>query len=291
MKTKTNVQELQDTRSKKEQLRIANDFFNNPLPTSNGPVPANYAMRTASPDSNSDDDSLVSFVAATELIDDPVIMAKLMEQKKILMDIISVVQKHINAFSDRYGAEYKTDPALWANACSHIPFMGPSMSEDKTYAKTVTSVELGKEFLELITGVVESEGATALDSFSQFLAEQGETIAMGVQEKETGYSTLTVGICAEVYMVGNTPVFTPKIKQYGVDFYRHNTQWVGACASVDSMHIEFDYTYTSSVFNYEALEDPVTKAQFDTWIASQKSQSIAEFANFFDNLMDIDPAS
>jgi len=63
----------------------------------------------------------------------------------------------------------------------------------------------------------------------------------------------------EVFKVGQQLVYTPRIKQYRVDFDRENARWFSAGASGEKVDINFSYLYGANVFDSEVLEDPKIK--------------------------------
>ena len=95
------------------------------------------------------------------------------------------------------------------------------------------------------------------------------------------YKTITIGVAVEVFKVGQQLIYTPKIKQYRVDFDRENTKWSSACASGEKVDINFSYIYGANVFDYEALEDPEIKEIFDNFIKGSQKAQIEDASTFF----------
>lgn len=240
------------------------------------------------PDRYADKDGLVEFVVAGTLIDDPAVMKKLTEQKAILVAVTSIVTDYINRYADTYGAAYKTDPDLWAQVVGKIPLMGPNKTDQQSYTRNIKGVEIAKDFIDFIMEVVVSEGSSALNSFTKFLEKQGDSIRFGIEENADAYNTITMGVTAEVFKVGNEIVYTPKIKLYRVNFTRENSKFTSACASYEQVDISFDYIYAASVFDYEALEDPEIKAEFDAFIKKQRKAAIADADTFFNDDFPLD---
>lgn len=259
-------------KSFQQQLIEANAFFNDPRLTN----------LTLEEEGNpyADKDGLVEFIIGTELAADPVITAELARQKSILISIISVVTNYINRYAETYGKNYKTDAELWALAMSKIPLMGPSKLDTQTYSRRIEGVEIAADFVNFIMDIVTKEGS-ALNSFKNFLTRQGDALRFGVEENKDFYKTITIGVAVEVFKVGQQLVYTPKVKQYRVDFNRENSKWSAACASGEKVDIDFSYLYGANVFDYESLEDPEIKRSFDDFIRGSQKAQIEDATTFF----------
>ncbi|WP_429166799.1 hypothetical protein [Aeromonas rivipollensis] len=259
----------------RDQFAEAEAFFNDVnLPTT---------ARNLGSDPYADKDGLVEFIVANELLDDPVVMAKLAEQKAYLIAITSVVTAYINRYAEAYGEQYKTDADLWARALSKIPLMGPSKIDQQSYSRHIKGLSIATDFINFIMDVVVSQGTTALASFNKFLQKQGDAIRFGVENNKDFYKTITVGITVEVFKVGSELVYVPKIKQYRVNFDRQNSKFTSACASAEFVDIHFNYLYAANVFDYEALKDPEIKRDFDSFIQKQRKAQIEEADTFFND--------
>ncbi|MFM5147634.1 hypothetical protein [Aeromonas rivipollensis] len=259
----------------RDQFAEAEAFFNDVnLPTT---------ARNLGSDPYADKDGLVEFIVANELLDDPVVMAKLAEQKAYLIAITSVVTAYINRYAEAYGEQYKTDADLWARALSKIPLMGPSKIDQQSYSRHIKGLSIATDFINFIMDVVVSQGTTALASFNKFLQKQGDAIRFGVENNKDFYKTITVGITVEVFKVGSELVYVPKIKQYRINFDRQNSKFTSACASAEFVDIHFNYLYAANVFDYEALKDPEIKRDFDSFIQKQRKAQIEEADTFFND--------
>jgi len=257
----------------KTQISLANAFFDDKKLTSYVEENNPYA----------DKDGLVEFIVGVELTQDPVVMEKLVAQKKILIGITSVVTDYINRYSQAYGSQYKTDPELWTLALSKIPLMGPSKIDTQSYTRHIKGISIASDFVNFILDVVASEGSSALKSFRSFLEKQGEALRFGVEQNKDYYKTITVGVAVEVFKVGDEVVYTPKVKQYRVNFDRSNTKWSSSCASAEFVDINFNYMYAANVFDYEALEDPEIKKAFDDFLRGRRKAQIEDATTFFED--------
>ncbi|UHG89818.1 hypothetical protein [Spirosoma oryzicola] len=271
------LEKKQETPKRTEDIKIqianAKAFFNDEKLATYAPEDNPYA----------DKDGLVEFIIGVELVDDPVVVKALVEQKKILIGITSVVTDYINRYSQAYGKEYKTDPELWTLALSKVPLMGPSKIDTQSYTRHIKGISIASDFVNFILDVVASEGSSALDSFKSFLQKQGEALRFGVEQNKDFYKTITVGVAVEVFKVGDEVIYTPKIKQYRVDFDRSNTKWSSACASAEFVDINFNYMYAANVFDYEALEDPEIKKAFDDFLRGSRKAQIENATTFFND--------
>lgn len=229
-----------------------------------------------------DKDGLIEFICGVELLQDPIITAKLAELKSILISITSVVTSYINRYANKHGAQYKTDPVLWEKALSNIPLMGPSKIDQQTYSRKTRGVEIAGDFINLVLDIAAGEGS-ALTNFKSFLEKQGNALRAGVEENKDYYKTITIGVSVEVFKVGNEIVYIPKVKQYKVNFSRENSKWSSSCASYEQVSIHFDYMYSSSVFDYEALKNPEIKAEFEKFITGQQKAQIEDATTFFND--------
>lgn len=269
-KQKPNV--ILDKRDFKTQLLEAQTFYGNPDLIKVKEKDNPYA----------DKDGLIEFICGVELLQDPIITAKLAELKSILISITSVVTSYINRYANKYGPQYKTDPVLWEKALSNIPLMGPSKIDQQTYSRKTKGVEIAGDFINLILDIASGEGS-ALTSFKSFLEKQGGALRAGIEENKDYYKTITIGVSVEVFKVGNEIIYIPKIKQYKVNFSRENSKWSSSCASYEQVSIHFDYMYAASVFDYESLKNPEIKASFEKFITGQQKAQIEDATTFFND--------
>lgn len=265
---------LKDQRDFYVQLQEAEAFFND----ENLPMNPKYLTED---NPYADKDGLVEFIVGVELTKDEEVMKMLTTQKKYLVAITSIVTDYINRYAEAYGEQYKTDPAIWTLAMSKIPLMGPSKVDEQSYSKHIKGISIATEFVEFLLEVVASEGSSALTSFSKFLSKQSDAIKFGIEKNEDYYRTITIGVCVEVFMVGDQIVYTPKVKQYRVEFDRKNSKWTSACVSAEFVDINFDYKYAANVFDYEGLEDPKVKKDFEKFIRQQRKAQIDGASTFF----------
>lgn len=264
-----------DKRDIKTQIAEAKDFFGNPELILTGKLKEGE-------DPYADKDGLVEFICGVELLQDPIITAKLVELKSLLLSITTVVTSYINRYSEKYGPQFKTDAELWALALSKIPLMGPSKLDTQTYSRKTKGVEIAADFINLVLDIAAGEGS-ALNSFKSFLEKQGGALRAGIEKNKDYYKTITVGIAVEVFKLGNELVFLPKIKQYRVDFSRENSKWSSSCASFEEVEINFNYIYGANVFDYEALEDKDVKKEFENFIKGSQKAQIDNASTFFND--------
>ena len=276
MKTLTKRQENGKLSKKDHLVKFdkAHAFFNNPA------LPKTSKL-LAEDDPYSDKDGLIEFIVGTEIIDDPIVMAKLAELKKIMVSLTSVVTDYVFRYAEAYGEEYKTDAKLWAEAANMLPLMGPSSVSSQTYSRHIEGVKIAIEFIEMILDIATEDNSAALTKFKSFLTKQGESIRLGVDSKEDGYNTLTLGVALEAFMVGETIFYAPKIKQYGVNFDRKNYNVSFGCGSYEKININFDHTYAVNIFDYEALEDAEIKEAFDKFVSESRKAQIESGKTFF----------
>lgn len=258
------------------QLSNARAYFNNPgLPESSVPPlsdePSPYA----------DKDGLIEFIIGNELTENQEVMDKIGQLKGYLVAMTSIVTDYINRYAKAYGEHYKTDVALWSEVLSNLPLMGPSKVDTQTYSRHLAGISIAKDFIDFILDLVAAEGSSAMDRCKSFMEKQGEALRTGVEQNKDFYKTITVGVCVEVFKVGNKIVYIPKIKQYRVDFNRENSKFTSVCGSSEVVDIYFSYKYGVNVFDYEALEDPEVKAEFDLFVRDQRKAQIQKSKTFF----------
>lgn len=267
-----------DKRDIKTQIEEAKDFFGNPELNFTGVIKEGenpYA----------DKDGLIEFICGIELLQDPIITAKLAQLKSLLISITSVVTSYINRYAEKNGPQFKTDADLWALALSKIPLMGPSKLDTQTYSRRTKGVEIAADFINLVLDIAAGEGS-ALTSFKSFLEKQGGALRAGIEKNKDYYKTITVGISVEVFKLGAELIYIPKIKQYRVDFSRENTKWSSFCASFEEVDINFNYIYGANVFDYEALEDKEVKKAFEDFIRGSQKAQIDNATTFFNDDFD-----
>ncbi|MGZ0717491.1 hypothetical protein [Pseudomonas palleroniana] len=276
MKTLTSMPPyVKDVRLFSEQLKEANSFFDDP------------ALKNVQLKDNdnpyADKDGLIEFIIGNELVNDPEVMKKISELKEYLIGMTSVVTNYVQRKAAAEGEQYKTDVKLWSLALSKLPLMGPSKIDEQTYSRHIRGVSIATDFVNFILDIVVSQGSTALDSFQKFLAKQGDALRFGVEKNKDFYRTITVGVSVEVFKIGNTIMYIPKIKQYRVNFDRSNSKFSSACASAEFVDINFAYQYGANVFDYEALKDPAIKKDFDDFLRKQRKSQIEDATTFFDD--------
>ncbi|WP_299226864.1 hypothetical protein [uncultured Psychroserpens sp.] len=267
----------------KVQLAKADAFFNDPN------LPKTLELEDGE-DPYADKDGLIEFIIASELIDNQEVMDKLLEQKKILISIGSIVTDYVFRYAKAYGMEYKTDAELWERAIANIPLMSFMTTQNQTYSRHSQGIEIAADFIELILDTVVDKGSNAMDKFRTFLSNQGESLRAGVETNADAYETFTFGCALEVVEIGDTIVYTPKIKTYGANFDRSNYKFSLFCASYNKVDINFDYLYSASIFDYEALEDPEVKEKFEEFIKGGRKASIERSKTFFEGELPPPPA-
>ena len=276
MKTVSKKPEVQlSTLDFKAQLAEAQLFFNDASLSQN----KNFVQGD---NPYADKDGLIEFICGVELLQDPIISAKLAELKALLISLTSVVTSYINRYAQAKGSQYKTDAELWEKALSKLPLMGPSKIDLQTYSRRTRGIEIAGDFINLVLDIASGEGQ-ALNSFKSFLQKQGNALRAGVEENKDFYKTITVGVCVEVLKVGNTIMYIPKIKQYKVNFDRQNSRWSSFCGSYDEVSMHFEYLYASNVFDYEALNNPEVKKAFEDFITKQQKAQIEDADTFFND--------
>ncbi len=230
----------------------------------------------------SDKDGLIEFIVASELIDNPEVMEKLVYLKKYLISLTSIVTSYVNKYSASKGQKYKTDIRLWELALSKLPLMGPSKLDEQKYTRHIKGLSIATDFINFIVSIVADEKSQALDSFRDYMTKQGDALRFGVEKNKDYYNTIAVGVQVEVMRVGENIIFVPKVQQYRIQFDRSNSKFASACASADFVDISFDYKYAANVFDYEALDDPEVKKDFDAFIQKSQKAQIDESYTFFE---------
>lgn len=266
---------VKDVRLFSEQLQEAHSFF--------GDTALKDIQLKDADNPYADTDGLIEFIIGNELIEDPEVMKKISELKKYLIGMTSVVTNYVQRKAEAEGEQYKTDVALWSLALSKLPLMGPSKIDEQSYSRHIRGVSIAADFVKFILDIVASQGTSALKSFEKFMAKQGDALRFGVENNKDFYKTITVGVSVEVFKVGANIVYIPKIKQYRVNFDRNNSKFSSACASAEFVDINFSYKYGANVFDYEALEDPAVKKDFDEFLRKQRKSQIEEASTFFDD--------
>ncbi|OIN48474.1 hypothetical protein [Pseudomonas costantinii] len=262
---------VKDVRLFSEQLKEANSFFGDP------------ALKDVKlkDDPYADKDGLIEFIIGNELVDDPEVMKKIGELKQYLIKMTSVVTNYVQRKAEAEGEKYKTDVELWSLALSKLPLMGPSKIDEQSYSRHIRGVSIATDFVNFILDIVVSQGSSALNSFQKFMAKQGDALRFGVENNKDFYKTITVGVSIEVIKIGKTIMYIPKIKQYRVNFDRSNSKFSSACASAEFVDINFAYKYGANVFDYEALNDPIVKKDFDEFLRKQQQSQIEDASTFF----------
>ncbi|NVZ21615.1 hypothetical protein HX794_18445 [Pseudomonas costantinii] len=272
---------VKDIRLFSEQLKEANSFFGDP------------ALKDVQlkDDPYADKDGLIEFIIGNELVDDPEVMKKIAELKQYLIGMTSVVTNYVQRKAEAEGEKYKTDVELWSLALSKLPLMGPSKIDEQSYSRHIRGVSIATDFVNFILDIVVSQGSSALNSFQKFMAKQGDALRFGVEKNKDFYKTITVGVSIEVIKIGKTIMYIPKIKQYRVNFDRSNSKFSSACASAEFVDINFAYKYGANVFDYEALNDPSVKKDFDEFLRRQRKSQIEDATTFFDDNFPVSKAT
>jgi len=273
MKTVQKLPEIAlDKRPFKVQLDEALSFFDAP----------DLGKTLVKEEPYSDKDGLIEFICGTELISDPIITAELERLKSLLISVTTVVTSYVLRYSEKKGVKYKTDAELWEKAVSNIPLMGPSKIEQKTYKKQTRGIQIATDFILMILDVAAKDGS-ALTGFRDWLKQQGDSLRAGIEETKGHYNTFVLGVSVEAFKLGDKVIYVPKIKQYKIVFTRENSKWSSSCASYEEISMEFEYSYSANVFDYEALNNEETKKSFEAFITKQQKAQIEDADTFFND--------
>lgn len=258
--------------SPQKSLEAANSFFEDTLAEAIGEEPP-YV----------DADGLVEFIVAKELVDDPVVTAKLLQLKQYLVALCSIVTAYVNKEVEKTGDDkLRYDPQFWQKVVSNLPLMGPGKLEKYTYKRSIRGLEIATDFISFLMDVA-VDSSKAVESFRTYLKNQGDAIRFGVDNNDDGYSSIVMSVIAEVMKVGTSLVYLPKLKLYKIQYTRHNSKFTSACASVNIVDIDLQYEYAVGLFDYEALEDPVVKKDFDDFIQNKRKAQIDKSKQFFED--------
>lgn len=230
---------------------------------------------------SSDKDGLLNFILVSEEIPDylePAFDA----QRKNLLSLAGVG----TAFARKVADNAKNpllvyDPMLWQDIYNHFPLMGPSSFEEKTFHEETIGVEIATRFIETIFMATVSAGA-ALNSFREFLKGQGDTIRAGTSGQGTTYRFGSICIVMETIHQGQKQILVPKLKGYFITFSQSEKNWTAGCASVNKFQLDFTYRTSTSIFNYELMENAVMKKEFEDFIFGRAKDDIEKSKNFFE---------
>ena len=228
-----------------------------------------------------DKDGLVQFIVAKELSNDPAVNKEVVRLSDTNIALSSIVNAYVNTLANTNNdPAIKKDPMVWWNAMNHLPLMGPSKIEGKTFKRQIKGIEVATDFINFILDAVSSQG-DALKSFQQYLEKQGEAIKIGTEQNKDTYNTITLSVVTEAMTVGEEIVYLPKLKMYYVAFSRENFTFSGVCASYKEVKIDFEYQEVTTLFDYKALEVPSVKEAFEKFVNGKRKKQIEDADTFF----------
>jgi len=201
----------------------------------------------------------------------------------MLISIVSIVTDYVNRYAAKHGSVYKTDLDLWNLAFSKIPLMASSTIENQVFTKHIEVEDIVIEIINFILELTVLGDTESLENFEEFLSMQSEAIWAGVEENKSVYRTITLALSAEVFKVGNSVIYTPKIKTYQIDFNQLNSQFITDYYTEDFVDIDLDYVFAENIFDYEAFEDVEVKKSFEVFVQKCRKAEITESDTFFND--------
>ncbi|AOM40105.1 hypothetical protein [Xenorhabdus hominickii] len=228
-----------------------------------------------------DTDGLVQFIITSQITDQANVIKQFNEIKKTQIALSSIATDYINQYVHAHGKGYKTDIQFWGDIIAKLPLMSVRNIESQTYRHEMVGFSIATNLLQLIMDLVLSTYSPSMQSFSNFLRQQGEAIRLGLKRNDDHYSTLTLASVIEAIGVEGQVMYVPKLKLYKIDFNRTNSEITSNCASNETINVEFTYSSYVALFDYQALEDPEIKMAFDNFLLKNKRFSIENSDNFF----------
>lgn len=234
-----------------------------------------------------DKDGLVSYVNGTSNPPPPELVEERKKVSRVLEGLTSVVTSAVLATAGSDDAK-KHDPNIWADPVRYglTPFISGFASEEVSYKRRVRGVDVATQFLNILIDAVTQQGG-ALNSFKNFLADQGKTIGIKGSNTQEGYKYACVGMVHEVFQLEDSSqwFYLPKIRMYFTSFTRRTFTISSSCASYNEFDFDFLIRKMVAPFKIETWrQDEEFRGQVDAFIKKYTRTSIEQSENYFDGI-------
>lgn len=172
----------------------------------------------------------------------------------------------------------------WAEPFQYIgeAWFAQYATSDRQENKEIEGVEVSTQFLQVLLDAAVDEGA-AMASFAKFLASQGESMRLQVENTGEGYKYASLSIVHEVFQLPNGAwIYVPKLRCLWTEFTKETFEITSGCGSVDRYRFKFHAKQATGAFNYELWKGDLSyRQQLDDFIKDLQDARIDKSKNYF----------
>lgn len=255
----------------------ADRYFSEPITP---PFPQTLSMNALHSQNIKDTEGLVQFIIASPKPFEPSEIEKMSQLKNIQIGLISIMANHLAALKkEDTGAYYR--PEHWLDTLNHLPLLGQNKIETKKLHKQTFDFSVAQAFIQLLLGAAIKATSPALGEFIDFLRTQGQKIEVGLQKSLDSYQTITIAGITEILNHNNHLIFVPKLKILSLRFSYQSAKMLLASCIGRKITLSLEYTTITSIFDANALDDPLINQQFYDFLNKYRQLSIAKSDAFF----------
>lgn len=255
----------------------ADRYFSEPITP---PFPQTLSMNALHSQNIKDTEGLVQFIIASPKPFESSEIEKMSQLKNIQIGLISIMANHLAALKkEDTGAYYR--PEHWLDTLNHLPLLGQNKIETKKLHKQTFDFSVAQAFIQLLLGAAIKATSPALGEFIDFLRTQGQKIEVGLQKSLDSYQTITIAGITEILNHNNHLIFVPKLKILSLRFSYQSAKMLLASCIGRKITLSLEYTTVTSIFDANALDDPLINQQFYDFLNKYRQLSIAKSDAFF----------
>ncbi|MEB6856479.1 hypothetical protein NA898_03040 [Proteus cibi] len=255
----------------------ADRYFSEPITP---PFPQTLSMNALHSQNIKDTEGLVQFIIASPKPFESSEIEKMSQLKNIQIGLISIMANHLAALKkEDTGAYYR--PEHWLDTLNHLPLLGQNKIETKKLHKQTFDFSVAQAFIQLLLGAAIKATSPALGEFIDFLRTQGQKIEVGLRKSLDSYQTITIAGITEILNHNNHLIFVPKLKILSLRFSYQSAKMLLASCIGRKITLSLEYTTVTSIFDANALDDPLINQQFYDFLNKYRQLSIAKSDAFF----------
>jgi hypothetical protein len=224
-------------------------------------------------------DGLAACILAAQEVA-PALQQELDAQKQNLIALTGICSAYVRRMAERrQDPDAVHDADLWQQVFVHLPLMSPCQLTRQSYDRSIRGTDIAGSFLDTIMDLTVG-GGTALTRFARFVQVLGEQVRTGLGRTRTFHTTI-IAVVLRTQTAGSTTLLVPSLRAYFIDFAPDQTTMVASCASDQSVHMQFEYRFLETLFDYEALHNKSVADQFAQFLRTTQTDDIQNAQNFF----------
>lgn len=260
-----------------KNIMNADRYFAEPITP---PFPQTLSMNALHSQNIKDAEGLVQFIIASPKPFESFEVEKMSQLKNIQIGLISIMANHLSALKKEDNEAYYRSEH-WLDTLNHLPLLGHNKIETKKLHKQTFDFSIAQAFIQLLLGAAINATTPALGEFIDFLRHQGQKIEIGLRNSLDSYQTITIAGVTEILNHNNHLIFVPKLKILSLRFSYQSAKMLLASCIGRKFTVSLEYTTITSIFDFDALSDPLINRQFYDFLNKYRQLSIAKSDAFF----------